>query len=386
HRLVAGSGVHRSDATGRITRRVKPHSPERDTVVSMARAWRGVVEEYRDRLPVNENTPVVTLQEGGAPLLPARRVSELTGGDVFLKVEGLNPTGSFKDRGMTMAITKAAEDGAKAVICASTGNTSASAAAYAVRAGMTCAVLVPQGKIAMGKLAQALVHGARLLQVDGNFDDCLALARKLSVDHPVAPVNSVNPYRLQGQKTASFEIVDAMGDAPDIHCVPVGNAGNISAYWMGYTEYAEAGVATRTPRMLGFQASGAAPIVKGEPVTAPSTIATATRIGNPASWKLAEQARDDSGGLIDKVTDRQIMAAYKILAAEEGVFVELASAASVAGLLQAAEAGQVPRDSRVVCTVTGNGLKDPDWALAGAPSATMVPVDALAAAEALDLA
>jgi threonine synthase len=352
----------------------------------MARAWRGVVEEYRDRLPVNENTPVVTLQEGGTPLLPARRVSELTGCDVFLKVEGLNPTGSFKDRGMTMAITKAAEDGAKAVICASTGNTSASAAAYAVRAGMTCAVLVPQGKIAMGKLAQALVHGARLLQVDGNFDDCLELARKLSVDHPVALVNSVNPYRLQGQKTASFEVVDALGDAPDIHCVPVGNAGNISAYWMGYTEYAEAGVATRTPRMLGFQASGAAPIVKGEPVTAPSTIATAIRIGNPASWKLAEQARNDSGGLIDKVTDRQIMAAYKILAAEEGVFVELASAASVAGLLQAAEAGQVPRGSRVVCTVTGNGLKDPDWALAGAPSATMVPVDALAAAEALDLA
>ncbi len=352
----------------------------------MARAWRGVVEEYRDRLPVNENTPVITLQEGGTPLLPARRVSELTGCDVFLKVEGLNPTGSFKDRGMTMAITKAAEDGAKAVICASTGNTSASAAAYAVRAGMTCAVLVPQGKIAMGKLAQALVHGARLLQVDGNFDDCLELARKLSVDHPVALVNSVNPYRLQGQKTASFEVVDALGDAPDIHCVPVGNAGNISAYWMGYTEYAEAGVATRTPRMLGFQASGAAPIVKGEPVTAPSTIATAIRIGNPASWKLAEQARNDSGGLIDKVTDRQIMAAYKILAAEEGVFVELASAASVAGLLQAAEAGQVPRGSRVVCTVTGNGLKDPDWALAGAPSATMVPVDALAAAEALDLA
>ena len=352
----------------------------------MARAWRGVVEEYRDRLPVNENTPVITLQEGGTPLLPARRVSELTGCDVFLKVEGLNPTGSFKDRGMTMAITKAAEDGAKAVICASTGNTSASAAAYAVRAGMTCAVLVPQGKIAMGKLAQALVHGARLLQVDGNFDDCLELARKLSVDHPVALVNSVNPYRLQGQKTASFEVVDSLGDAPDIHCVPVGNAGNISAYWMGYTEYAEAGVATRTPRMLGFQASGAAPIVKGEPVTAPSTIATAIRIGNPASWKLAEQARNDSGGLIDKVTDRQIMAAYKILAAEEGVFVELASAASVAGLLQAAEAGQVPRGSRVVCTVTGNGLKDPDWALAGAPSATMVPVDALAAAEALDLA
>ncbi|WP_201294795.1 MULTISPECIES: threonine synthase [unclassified Nocardiopsis] len=352
----------------------------------MARAWRGIVEEYRDRLPVNENTPVVTLQEGGTPLLPATRVSELTGCEVFLKVEGLNPTGSFKDRGMTMAITKAAEDGAKAVICASTGNTSASAAAYAIRAGMTCAVLVPQGKIAMGKLAQALVHGARLLQVDGNFDDCLELARKLSVDYPVALVNSVNPYRLQGQKTAAFEIVDALGDAPDVHCIPVGNAGNITAYWMGYTEYSRDGVSTRNPRMLGFQASGAAPIVDGAPVTSPSTIATAIRIGNPASWKLAEQARDESGGLIDKVTDRQIMAAYKLLAAEEGVFVELASAASVAGLLAAAADGRVERGSRVVCTVTGNGLKDPDWALAGASSATTVPVDAAAAAKALDLA
>ncbi len=351
----------------------------------MARAWRGIVEEYRDRLPVNENTPVVTLQEGGTPLLPATRVSELTGCEVFLKVEGLNPTGSFKDRGMTMAISKAAEDGAKAVICASTGNTSASAAAYAIRAGMTCAVLVPQGKIAMGKLAQALVHGARLLQVDGNFDDCLELARKLSIDYPVALVNSVNPYRLQGQKTAAFEIVDALGDAPDIHCIPVGNAGNITAYWMGYSEYAKDGIATKAPRMLGFQASGSAPIVDGAPVTSPSTIATAIRIGNPASWKLAEQARDESGGLIDKVTDRQIMAAYKLLAAEEGVFVELASAASVAGLLQAVGAGQVPKGSRIVCTVTGNGLKDPDWALAGASSATTVPVDAQAAAKALDL-
>ncbi|MFD7368353.1 threonine synthase [Nocardiopsis alba] len=352
----------------------------------MARAWRGIVEEYRDRLPVNENTPVVTLQEGGTPLLPATRVSELTGCEVFLKVEGLNPTGSFKDRGMTMAISKAAEDGAKAVICASTGNTSASAAAYAIRAGMTCAVLVPQGKIAMGKLAQALVHGARLLQVDGNFDDCLELARKLSVDYPVALVNSVNPYRLQGQKTAAFEIVDALGDAPDIHCIPVGNAGNITAYWMGYTEYARDGISTGSPRMLGFQASGSAPIVDGAPVASPSTIATAIRIGNPASWKLAEQARDESGGAIDKVTDRQIMAAYKLLAAEEGVFVELASAASVAGLLQASAAGQVPKGSRIVCTVTGNGLKDPDWALAGASSATTVPVDAQAAAKALDLA
>ncbi|MGI5118721.1 threonine synthase [Marinactinospora thermotolerans] len=352
----------------------------------MARAWRGVVEEYRDRLPVTANTPVVTLLEGGTPLVPATRVSELTGCEVFLKVEGLNPTGSFKDRGMTMAITKAAEDGAKAVICASTGNTSASAAAYAVRAGMTCAVLVPQGKIAMGKLAQALVHGAKLLQVDGNFDDCLELARKLSVDYPVALVNSVNPYRLQGQKTASFEIVDALGDAPDVHCLPVGNAGNITAYWMGYKEYAADGVSTRTPRMFGFQASGAAPIVNGEPVLQPRTIATAIRIGNPASWQSAEKARDESGGRIDAVTDRQILAAYRLLAAEEGVFVELASAASVAGLMQAVEAGRIERGSRVVCTVTGNGLKDPDWALAGASSATTVPVDAHAAATALGLA
>ncbi|GAA1850327.1 threonine synthase [Actinomadura bangladeshensis] len=350
-----------------------------------ARAWRGLIEEYRDRLPVTDRTPVVTLLEGGTPLLPARRVSQLTGCEVFLKVEGANPTGSFKDRGMTMAISKAAEDGAKAVICASTGNTSASAAAYAVRAGMTCAVLVPNGKIAMGKLAQALVHGARLLQVDGNFDDCLELARKLSVDYPVALVNSVNKYRLQGQKTAAFEIVDALGDAPDVHCLPVGNAGNISAYWMGYKEYAADEEASKTPRMLGFQASGAAPFVKGEPVLKPQTIATAIRIGNPASWDLAVAARDESGGAIDSVTDRQILAAYRLLAREEGVFVEPASAASVAGLLQASEQGAVRRGSRVVCTVTGNGLKDPDWAISGAPAPTTIKVDAHSAASELGL-
>ncbi|WP_019629332.1 threonine synthase [Actinomadura atramentaria] len=350
-----------------------------------ARAWRGLIEEYRDRLPVTAETPVITLLEGGTPLVPAQRVSQLTGCEVYLKVEGANPTGSFKDRGMTMAISKAAEDGAKAVICASTGNTSASAAAYAVRAGMTCAVLVPQGKIAMGKLAQALVHGARLLQVDGNFDDCLELARKLSVDYPVALVNSVNKYRLQGQKTAAFEIVDALGDAPDVHCLPVGNAGNISAYWMGYKEYAAGSVASRTPRMLGFQASGAAPFVKGEPVLNPRTIATAIRIGNPASWDLAIAARDESGGAIDSVTDRQILAAYRLLAAEEGVFVEPASAASVAGLLQAVQNGVVERGSKIVCTVTGNGLKDPDWAISGAPAPTTVKVDAHSAASALGL-
>ncbi|MEU8119542.1 threonine synthase [Spirillospora sp. NPDC049024] len=350
-----------------------------------ARAWRGIIEEYRDRLPVTDATPVVTLLEGGTPLVPAHRLSQLTGCEVFLKVEGANPTGSFKDRGMTMAISKAAEDGAKAVICASTGNTSASAAAYAVRAGMTCAVLVPNGKIAMGKLAQALVHGARLLQVDGNFDDCLELARKLSVDYPVALVNSVNKYRLQGQKTAAFEIVDALGDAPDVHCLPVGNAGNISAYWMGYKEYAKDGVSSRTPRMLGFQASGAAPFVKGEPVLKPQTIATAIRIGNPASWDLAVAARDESGGAIDSVTDRQILAAYRLLAREEGVFVEPASAASVAGLLQASEQGAVAAGSRVVCTVTGNGLKDPDWAISGAPAPTTIKVDAHSAASELGL-
>ncbi|GGS60617.1 threonine synthase [Planobispora rosea] len=351
----------------------------------MTRAWRGLIEEYRDRLPVTTATPVVTLLEGGTPLVPAHRVSALTGCDVYLKVEGLNPTGSFKDRGMTMAISKAVEEGAKAVICASTGNTSASAAAYAVRAGLTCAVLVPRGKIAMGKLAQALVHGAKLLQVEGSFDDCLEMTRKLSENYPIALVNSVNPFRLQGQKTAAFEIVDALGDAPDIHCIPVGNAGNISAYWMGYTEYAGDGIATRTPRMFGFQASGAAPIVNGAPVTHPHTIATAIRIGNPASWQLAEAARDESGGVIQSVTDRQIAAAYKLLAQEEGVFVELASAASVAGLLQAHEQGLVDPGQRIVCTVTGNGLKDPDWAISGAPTPLTIPIDAHAAATALDL-
>ncbi|QVQ54247.1 threonine synthase [Spiractinospora alimapuensis] len=349
------------------------------------RAWRGVVEEFRDHLPVEETTPVVTLLEGNTPLVPAPQVSAHTGCDVYLKVEGLNPTGSFKDRGMTMAITKAAEAGAKAVICASTGNTSASAAAYAVRAGMTCAVMVPQGKIAMGKLAQALVHGAKLLQVDGNFDDCLELARKLSAEYSeVALVNSVNPYRLQGQKTASFEVVAALGEAPDVHCLPVGNAGNITAYWMGYQEYHEQG-RSQLPRMFGFQASGAAPMVSGEPVLQPRTVATAIRIGNPASWQQAERAREESDGRIDAVTDRQIIAAYRMLAQEEGVFVELASAASVAGLMQSVEKGYIERGSRVVCTVTGNGLKDPDWAIAGAPKPIVVPVDAAAAAGALGL-
>jgi threonine synthase len=356
--------------------------PVRGTVSPL---WPGLIEAYRSRLPVSDSTPVVTLQEGATPLVPAAELSRRTGCEVYLKVEGANPTGSFKDRGMTMAITKAKEEGAQAVICASTGNTSASAAAYAARAGLVCAVLVPQGKIALGKLAQALVHGAKLLQVDGNFDDCLALASKLAIDYPVSLVNSVNQYRIEGQKTASFEIVDVLGDAPDVHCLPVGNAGNITAYWQGYREYAGDGTATRTPRMWGFQAAGAAPIVTGQVVEQPQTIATAIRIGNPASWTKALAARDESGGRIDAVTDRAILAAYRLLARTEAVFVEPASAASVAGLLQVAEAGGLEPGQRVVCTVTGNGLKDPEWAISGAPAPVTVPVDAAAAAVQLGL-
>ncbi len=348
--------------------------------------WPGLIEAYRGRLPVTDATPVITLHEGNTPLVPAPVLSQRVGADVYLKVEGANPTGSFKDRGMTLAVSKAVEQGAKAIICASTGNTSASAAAYAARAGLTCAVLVPQGKIALGKLAQALVHGAKLLQVNGNFDDCLALAAKLSQDFPVSLVNSVNIFRLHGQKTAAFEIVSALGDAPDIHCLPVGNAGNISAYWMGYLEDQAANNSSKLPRMYGFQASGAAPIVTGKVVEDPSTIATAIRIGNPASWTKALDARDSSGGLIESVTDREILTAYRLLAREVGVFVELASAASVAGLLQQAAAGKVPAGSTVVCTVTGHGLKDPEWAISTAPSPTTIANDVLLAARALDLA
>jgi threonine synthase len=322
----------------------------------------------------------VTLHEGNTPLVPAPELSSRTGCDVYLKVEGANPTGSFKDRGMTLAVSKAVEAGHKAIICASTGNTSASAAAYAARAGITCAVLVPTGKIALGKLSQALVHGAKLLQVAGNFDDCLSLASKLALDYPVALVNSVNEYRLHGQKTAAFEIVAALGDAPDIHCLPVGNAGNITAYWMGYQED------NKAPRMFGFQAAGAAPIVNGQVVPEPSTIATAIRIGNPASWTRAIDARDESGGLIRAVTDREILSAYRLLARSVGVFVELGSAASVAGLLQTAAAGDLPAGATVVCTVTGHGLKDPEWAIATAPSPVTIQAEPLAAAKALDLA
>ena len=321
--------------------------------------WRGVIEEYRAHLPIAAGAPVVTLLEGGTPLLPAPRLSERLGASVYLKVEGANPTGSFKDRGMTVAISSALASGAKAVVCASTGNTSASAAAYASRAGLRCIVLIPEGHIALGKLAQALVHGAKVLQVRGNFDQALNIVRELPDRAPVTVVNSVNPFRIEGQKTGAFEIVDVLGDAPDIHCIPVGNAGNITAYWRGYCEYQQAGRSTRLPRMLGFQAAGAAPIVLGHVVEEPDTVATAIRIGNPASWYAAAAAAAESGGSITSVTDQQILAAYRFLAEEESVFCEAASAASVAGLLEVG----VPAGSTVVCVLTGHGLKDPDLAI-----------------------
>ena len=323
-------------------------------------SWPGVIEQYRSYLPVTDETPVVTLLEGNTPLLPAPRLSERMGAEVWLKVEGANPTGSFKDRGMTMAISKAVEEGAKAVVCGSTGNTSASAAAYASRAGLTCVVLIPEGYIALGKLAQALIHGARVLQVKANFDVCLQIVRDLGEHAPITVVNSVNPFRIEGQKTAAFEIVDTLGDAPDFHCIPVGNAGNITAYWKGYREYQDAGLVRKLPKMLGFQAAGAAPIVEGHPIENPETIATAIRIGNPASWYGATAAAIESGGGIHAVTDHQILEAYRFLAADESVFCEPASAASVAGLLDLG----VPEGSRVVCVVTGHGLKDPDRAIA----------------------
>lgn len=356
----------------------------------MAHQWRGVIAEYAEHLPAHVQERVVTLGEGGTPLVSAPALSRRTGAEVLLKVEGMNPTGSFKDRGMTTAISAAAGRGARVVVCASTGNTSASAAAYATAAGMLCAVLVPDGKIAMGKLSQAIAHGARLLQVDGNFDDCLVAARKLAESYPVELVNSVNPDRIEGQKTGAFEIVDALGDAPDIHALPVGNAGNITAYWKGFTEYAGAGIASRTPAMWGFQAAGAAPIVLGHPVTHPETIATAIRIGNPASWTQAEAARDASGGVIESVTDDQILAAHRILSSEVGVFVEPASAAGVAGILARAERGLVPAGARIVVTVTGHGLKDPQWALRTPDGGEVAPVrvsaDVVSIADALELA
>ena len=350
------------------------------------RRWPGLINAYADRVAIPSGAKVVTLFEGGTPLLPAPALSERTGMDVYLKIEGANPTGSFKDRGMTVAVTHALADGAKAVICASTGNTSASAAAYAARAGITSAVLIPQGKISAGKLAQAVVYGAKILQVEGNFDDCLELARKVVVDHPeIALVNSVNPVRIEGQKTAAFEICDVLGRAPDIHVLPVGNAGNITAYWKGYREYHADGLVEALPRMFGFQADGAAPLVYGKPISNPETIATAIRIGSPASWHQAIAARDDSHGLIDSVTDEEILAAYRLLAVSEGVFVEPASAASIAGLLKTSGDGRMPKGSVVVCTVTGNGLKDPETALKALTTPIVIPVASEAVTEALEL-
>jgi threonine synthase len=354
--------------------------------VTVDRAWPGVIEAFRDRISLPPNTRIITLREGGTPLLPAAHLSELSGCRVLLKVEGVNPTGSFKDRGMTVAISHALATGRTAVICASTGNTSASAAAYAARAGLTCAVLVPRGKIALGKLAQAVMHGARILQIDGSFDDCLELASKTAAEYPVELVNSVNPVRLIGQRSAAWEICDVLGHAPDVHCLPVGNAGNITAYWQGYREYRTDGVIPSTPRMFGFQAEGAAPIVRGAPVANPDTIATAIRVGNPASWAGAVSARDESGGLIDAISDEKILAAYRLLATREGVFVEPASAISVAGLLTTAADGRIPAGSLVVCTVTGHGLKDPETALLGMLEVEPVPVDPMAVAVALELA
>jgi threonine synthase len=321
--------------------------------------WRGIVEEYRSFLPIAETDKVITLLEGATPLVPAPKLSERVHANVFLKYEGLNPTGSFKDRGMTMAITNAYNQGAKAVICASTGNTSASAAAYAARAGLGCIVLIPQGHIALGKLAQALIHGATVLQLKGNFDQALAIVRELGDKAPVTIVNSVNPYRIEGQKTGAFEIVDALGQAPDFHFIPVGNAGNITAYWKGYKEYRDRNLSTKLPKMCGFQAQGAAPIVLGYPVENPETVASAIRIGNPASWQSALDARSESDGMIESVHDQEILEAYRFLASQESVFCEPASAASVAGLLKVG----VPSGSNVVCVLTGHGLKDPDIAI-----------------------
>ncbi|MDU0478411.1 threonine synthase [Staphylococcus chromogenes] len=353
---------------------------------SVHRGWRGLIDEYRDRMPFGDDVKAVTLLEGATPLIRANHLSEVTGCDVYLKVEGANPTGSFKDRGMTVAVTDAVHHGKKVLMCASTGNTSASAAAYAARAGIKSCVLIPEGKIAMGKLAQAVMYGAEIIQVKGNFDDCLELVQKTTAEYPeIALVNSVNPMRIEGQKTASFEIVDVLGDAPDLHALPVGNAGNITAYWKGYKEYFADGLATKLPRMLGVQAAGAAPLVQGAPVLEPETVATAIRIGNPASWHGAVAAKEESNGEFRAATDEEILAAYRLIAAKEGVFVEPASASSVAGLLAAHQEGWLEPGQRVVCTVTGNGLKDPDNALSTMAEPKPIEVDPAAVVAALGL-
>lgn len=340
--------------------------------------WQGVINKYKEYLPVTDKTPIVTLNEGNTPLIPARNLSEVIGNgiEVFLKYEGVNPTGSFKDRGMTMAISKALEEGSKAVICASTGNTSASAASFAAKSRMKCVVLIPEGAIALGKLAQALIHGAMVLAVKGNFDDAFNLVKAITDKYPITLVNSINPYRIEGQKTGAFEICDQLGGVPpDYHAIPVGNAGNITAYWKGYKEYHQKGLIKSLPKMIGFQAEGAAPIVRGEVVKNPETIATAIRIGNPASWKRAEEARDESGGIIDMVSDDEILSAYKLLAGKEGVFVEPASAASVAGVIKKSKKEYFAKNSKIVCILTGHGLKDPDRAIASVKKPKVVEAD-----------
>ena len=346
---------------------------------------RGIIERWRRHLPVDDATPVVTLAEGDTPLIFSERLSAEVGAEVWLKYEGLNPTGSFKDRGMTLAVSKALEEGSKVVACASTGNTSASAAAYAARAGLICAVLIPEGNVALGKLAQALVHGARLLEITGNFDQALELIKQMGESHPITIVNSINPFRIDGQKTAAFEVVEALGRAPDVHVMPVGNAGNITAYWRGYKDALKLGWSDALPLMHGWQAEGANPIVRGTPVSDPRTIATAIRIGNPASWRGATDAASDSKGSIGSVRDKEILEAYRSLA-QEGVFVELASAASVAGLRQLSAEGRIEKGATVVCILTGHGLKDPDWAIAGAPRPFRVRADMDSILEHLDLA
>jgi threonine synthase len=337
--------------------------------------WPGVIERYREFLPVTERTPVVTLLEGNTPLIPAPRLAEATDPrlHIYLKCEGFNPTGSFKDRGMTMAISKALEEGSRAVICASTGNTSASASAYAARGGLRAVVIVPKGAIALGKLSQAAIHGATVLMVDGSFDQALAIVRQIAESRPVTLVNSVNPFRLEGQKTAAFEVVDQLGRAPDYHLIPVGNAGNITAYWRGYKEYHRAGRSKELPRMVGFQAAGAAPIVENRVIAEPKTVATAIRIGNPANWGLAVEALKDSSGFIEAVTDEEILHAYRRLAREEGIFMEPASAAAVAGLIKTVKQGRFEPGSTLVLTLTGHGLKDPDTALESASRPVTVP-------------
>ncbi len=350
--------------------------PKTNQIATRANNWQGLIETYRPYLPVTEATPVVTLLEGNTPLIPVPAIAERIGREVkvYVKYDGLNPTGSFKDRGMTMAISKAKEAGATAVICASTGNTSAAAAAYARRAGMRAFVVIPDGYVALGKLAQALLYGGEVIAIKGNFDDALKIVREMSENYPVTLVNSVNPYRLQGQKTAAFEIVDVLGDAPDWLCIPVGNAGNITAYWMGFNEYHQHKKCLRLPKMMGFQAAGAAPFISGQPVANPETIATAIRIGNPANWEKALKAQAASQGEFNPVTDEEILAAYRILASEEGIFCEPASAASVAGLLKVKE--QVPTGATVVCVLTGNGLKDPSSAIDYSVNETYTGIEA----------